>query len=262
MRGLTPEQLVSERERTDKQLRSAILTDENIVGAFQVGSVADGTADEFSDLDYYLYVKGLPWARQKSSEWLTNAGLEVGLLDWRRAGKFQALVRITLLDLSINQRSQQEEIKHWPLLFFTDADIIKDQDGVLREIVATHENKEVFNPQNNYDGYVIGLFDLARQLIEGDYLGQERALSVLLDRKARMLQNLPIGRAIYRATRHIEKNLAPEQLSELNRLAFPQSEDQFRVTIVSELQAICQNTTLSAASRHITQELVAKLSVI
>lgn len=251
---------MSEREQTDRQVRSAILTDEGIVGAFQVGSVADGTADEFSDLDYYLYIERPIWTPEELSEWLTSAGLKVGLLNHRRAGKFKVLVGTTAVDLSIHQRSAQEEIKHWPILFFTAENIIKDQDGELHEIVATHENKEVLDPQGNYEGYVIALFDFAGQLDEGTVVGQAKTRSILLNQKARALQNLPIGRALYRATRGVEKNLSPSQLVELNRLAF-QPEDQLRATIVNELQVIFQNPTLPNQVREIAQELAAKLSV-
>ncbi len=240
----------SERQSVERIITSAILDDPTVLAAILVGSVSTGVSDRYSDLDYYLYVDFGWWSRSALSAWLEASGLTVNLHYWTGIGKHHLLVDHTRVDVSFWSKSQQRELEHWPHLFFPQTSIIKDDQGVLARAYTANRQAVIDDHLNDYSAYVLNLINVAIQLCRGEVVNARSRFMSVLESHARLLQDLPLGTALWREpTRHVEENLPSVQVRELRRLAFMGSPSALGRWVAEQLDLMSRDPALTEGAR-------------
>ena len=238
------------RRDIEQAMTSAIKRDAEIVGAVLVGSMANGTADAFSDLDYYLYVRGSWWTRRRLELWLREAGLSVNLHYWTGVAKHHLLVNGIRTDITVWSKHQQAELGVWPHLFFPRDSIIKDVQGRLAAGYDANPQVDSYDHVNDYAAYVLNLMMIAAQLCRGEDVNARNRFMSVVEAKARLLQDLSFGTALWREpTRHVEENLPSDQVDELSRLTYLGTRDELIRWIVEELDLTSRDDALDPQAR-------------
>lgn len=240
-----------QRHQTYQALNRAIDAEASVVGAILIGSAATDSADEHSDLDYYVYVEGKWWSAERLSAWLEGAGLTINLHYWTGLGKHRLLVGGTRVDISFGLASQRAELALWPQLFFAASSILKDTDGVLARAYAANPQLSIRDQRNDYAGYVLNLISVAVQLLRGEVVNARSRFMGVIEARARIPQQLPIGSALWREpTRHVEEHVRPELAQELQEIAFIGSPSQLATWIAKELLLAADDVELAHGARQ------------
>ena len=253
--------LIDEREATANTINSGILSNASIAGGLLIGSIHNKQSDQYSDIDYYIYVKNPMWTSAFLDEWLKGLSLTPTLHYWTGLEKHHLLISHTRVDFSVRQQKQQDEIATWPHVFFTADSIIKDEDGILRQAI-NKARVDTYDHTNDYSAYILNVFMIAIQLIRGEAINSRSRFTGILESKARLLQPkpLPLGTALWReATRHAEDNLNTSELQQLHALAF-MTQKEFIVWIKDELKAIAHSESEPKTVRDMAHYYLTALS--
>lgn len=247
------------RERTRRLIETAIVDDPLIVGAFLVGSVATGTADAYSDLDYYLYVETSSssptyqvswWTKEGLANWLGSAGMSVDLHFWSGVDKHHLLIDSIRVDFSFNADHQRNDIARWPHLFFPLSAIVKDNNGVLEAAYRCNAQSTIHHALNDYAAYVLDLFTIAIQLCRGETVNARCRFVNVVESQIRALERLDMGTALWREpSRHLEERWPRSEVEEVTRLAYIGSARELCVWLIARLQRVESDASLNRTVR-------------
>jgi hypothetical protein len=242
---------ILDREQIAEAVRRLVNSDDSVIGAVLVGSVANTVSDPFSDLDYFLFVDVTAWSRSRQHgpwwssanlrQWLGSGGLQVGWHYWAGTEKHYLTVGTTRLDFSLLAEERRGEIVYWPRLFFPPTGILKDADGCIAKAYASNAQATLPDAENDLSSYVMALCDVAKQLLRRETVNARLRFRSVVESRARIMRQLPLGTALWREpTRHAEETLLRDQVAELERMAFMPTAAELRRWIQTEVSTLAQ----------------------
>jgi len=248
MRYFEQPEFATERQRVHASLVEAFEGTVWLPSVINMGFAAPpDAADEFSHLSYYAYYTGCKRDRDDIGDWLGEHGMIPWLQYCTGLEKHRVLISGVRVDIKMLGTERRSDIASWPALFFDpETDIIKDVDGSIKEALR-HRAEDPppidINRQNDRDGYMLALFNVAIQLIRGQAISSQSRLVGMINDRARLLRDPElIGSLTWLdPSSGVEKALPKQELEQLMGMCFFGDEEVYRYWLIEKLLSIAEN---------------------
>jgi hypothetical protein len=253
MSGNDFEFLIASQKRVRSLLTELFQASPEISGVIEIGSIPNERSDLYSDCDFYVYMKGVPWAQEEFDEVLRQAGLTVGAHYWTGLEKHRLVIEGVRADISLWPEYRIRDIEFWPEVFFNGESILKDVDLQIRMSLSKRKNSSMtYIERNDRDAFIVNLFNASVQCIRGEVLNAKSRATGLIESKARLKRTLRTGSLGWREpSRHAEQELARPELIALYRLAFNPSGTVFREWLLTELLELATQWDIDSETRRL-----------
>lgn len=242
------------------QMVEAFLGSAEVSVAILIGSGANGTADEFSDLDYFMYASNPNWPRSKALAWLQEFRIIPTLCYWSGVEKYHLIVENVGVDLSIRSTRQLGEAQTWPTLHFPDDAILKDTTGLLRKYVKARDPQLLrAGMDNTIHGFLYHALSCAIQLRRGEYINARSRFSGVIESFTCLAEGLTVGQLRWREpTRRVELRINEPTRNVIHRVAYAGSPREMRDGVL-ELLTLCGEMHELSAADGLTVERIRSL---
>lgn len=226
------------------RLLRAFQESDDVIGAILIGSAAVGAGDQYSDLDYFLYATEPNWPREKTLKWLQVFDLEPTVCYWSGVEKYHMVIDRTGVDFSIRSASQRGEVRTWPTIHFPDNAILKDVDGLLRDMLRARELGDfTASLQNTLHGCLYHSMTCAIQLKRGELVNARSRFSGVIESYICLLEGTVVRDLRWREpSRRLESRLDQDRLRHVRALAYSGSPEALRSAILEVLE-VCETHT-------------------
>ncbi len=138
---------LSHHHKIHQLICNAIAKDSGISHAFTYGSYPQNLADQFSDLEYYLYLTEAELKNFEIADWLRSL-FPVHHLVQNELGVWNAITQNLLrMEFHILSASRIPELQNWPPEHVqAEAMLLKDSDGWLLQTLKQTQSKPATNP--------------------------------------------------------------------------------------------------------------------